>query len=364
MIYKDFKGKKLSSLGMGTMRLPVFEDKTIDIEKTKEMVDYAIQNGVNYFDTAWGYHDGESETVMGEVLSAYDREGFYLATKFPGYDLANFGKTKEIFEKQLEKLKTDYVDFYLIHCVCEDNIQAYLDEKYDTFSYLLKQKENGRIKHLGFSVHATYDTTKRFLDKWGEQMEFGQIQLNYLDYNYQDAKAKLELFKEYNLPVWVMEPVRGGSLADIKEEYKEKLCTLRKDVSPAEWAFRFLQSFDEVTMILSGMSNFEQIKDNVRIFSTHAPTTQHETKALLDIAHDMVKELSTPCTACRYCTKYCPKNLEIPEILKNYRENEEIKDETKNPKNCIGCRSCEAVCPQKIKISQVMCDFSSRLKNE
>ncbi len=212
MIYKNFQDLKLSALGMGAMRLPVLDgdDSRIDETATKEMVAYAMEQGVNYYDTAWGYHDGNSELVMGRALKEYPRDCFYLATKFPGYDLSNMTKVEEIFEKQLEKCQVEYFDFYLFHNVCEMNIDAYLDEKYGIYDYLMKQKANGRIRHLGFSAHGSYDVMERFLEKYRKRMEFCQIQLNYLDWSFQDAKAKVELLKKYNIPVWVMEPLRGG----------------------------------------------------------------------------------------------------------------------------------------------------------
>ncbi len=362
MIYRDFKGKKLSNLGVGTMRLPCI-DGEIDKKATTEMIDYALKNGVNYFDTAWGYHSGNSETVVGEILSQYPRDSYYLATKFPGYDLNNFGKCEEIFNKQLEKLKTDYFDFYLIHCVDENNINYYLDDKYDTYSYLLEQKKNGRIKHLGFSVHATLETTKRFLDKWGDHIEFGQVQLNYLDYNFQNAKAKIELLKSMDIPVWVMEPIRGGKLASLEEEYLTQLNSLDAEKSAVEWAFRFLQTIPEVCVILSGMSNFEQVEDNIRIFSEDKPLSEKEFDTLLNIAHDMVKKNTVMCTSCRYCVDHCPHGIEIPKLLKLY--NDKIFNTVgfeKQPSDCGGCRSCETVCPQEIKISEVMTDFAARLR--
>ena len=190
MIYKNFKDLKLSRLGLGTMRLPLNENGLIDEEETYKMIDYALKNGINYFDTAYKYHDGESEKVVGKILKQYPREDYYLATKFPGYDIALMSKVEEVFEEQLKKCQVDYFDFYLFHNVYEKNIDLYLDEKYGILAYLLKQKENGRIKHLGFSVHGSYDVTKRFLEAYGQHMEFCQIQLNYLDYEFQDAKSK------------------------------------------------------------------------------------------------------------------------------------------------------------------------------
>ena len=174
MIYRDFQGVKLSALGFGTMRLPVLDGEyaKIDEKTAAEMFDYAIRHGVNYFDTAWGYHDGESENAVGKILSAYPRDSFYLATKFPGYDLGNIDKVEEIFEAQLKKCRTDHFDFYLFHNVCEMNIDAYLDESHGIFAYLKKQKENGRIRHLGFSAHGALPVIGRFLDKYGKDMEF------------------------------------------------------------------------------------------------------------------------------------------------------------------------------------------------
>ena len=219
MIYKDFQDLKLSALGLGAMRLPVTDGKDgqIDETATAEMVKYAMDNGINYYDTAWGYHEGQSELVMGRVLSKYPRDSFYLASKFPGYDLENMPKVKEIFEKQLEKCQVEYFDFYLFHNVCEMNIDAYLDPQYGIYDYLMEQKKNGRIRHLGFSAHAECDVMKRFLEAYGEHMEFCQLQINYIDWNFQKAKDKVELLKEWNIPVWVMEPVRGGKLASLVE---------------------------------------------------------------------------------------------------------------------------------------------------
>ncbi len=376
MIYRDFQDLELSMLGMGTMRLPVVDgdDTKIDEAAAAEMVAYAMEHGINYYDTAWGYHSGNSELVMGKILSGYPREKFYLATKFPEYDLSNMDKVEEIFEKQLEKCRVDYFDFYLFHNVCEMNIDAYLNEKYGIYDYLVKQKENGRIRHLGFSAHGSYDVMKRFLDAYGEKMEFCQIQLNYLDWTFQDAKAKVELLKEHGIPVWVMEPLRGGRLASLPAEHEETLKALRPDENIPAWAFRFLQSIPGVTMILSGMSNYDQMKDNIHTFETDRPLDTKEMDALLAIADKMLSKRTLPCTACHYCTPHCPQELDIPSLLALYNEHIFTEGgflapmalsalpEEKRPTACIGCRSCEAVCPQQIKISEAMADFAEKLK--
>ena len=370
MVTKKFQDITLS------MRLPVFDgdDSKIDEAKTAEMVDYAIKNGINYFDTAWGYHSGNSEIVMGKVLKSYPRDSFYLASKFPGYDLSNMDKVQEIFEKQLEKCGVDYFDFYLFHNVCEMNIDAYLDEKYGIFKYLTEQKENGRIRHLGFSIHGNYEILERFLKAYGDKMEFCQIQLNYIDWSFQNAKAKVELLNKRNIPVWVMEPLRGGKLAKLSDDIEEKLTGMRPEEEIPAWAFRFLQSIEGVTMILSGMSDFKQVQDNIKTFSTEKPLSKEEMDMLLGIA-DGILSRRLPCTACHYCTSHCPKGLDIPGLIKLYNEHNftgggfiapmalMAVPEEKHPSACIGCRSCEAVCPQQIKISEAMSDFANKLAN-
>lgn len=375
MMYRDFQDVKLSALGMGAMRLPVVDgdDSKIDEAAAFAMVDEAMARGVNYYDTAWGYHNGNSELVMGKALARHPREKFYLATKFPGYDLSNMGKVEEIFEKQLEKCQVEYFDFYLFHNVCEMNIDAYLDPKYGTYDYLLAQKKNGRIRHLGFSAHGDYDVMKRFLEAYGKDMEFCQIQLNYLDWDFQDAKRKVELLNQWNIPVWVMEPLRGGKLASLAPEDEAKLKALRPDEGIPAWAFRYLQSIPSVVVTLSGMSNMEQMKENIATFETDKPLNETELETLHAIAQGMVKKIVLPCTACHYCTSHCPQGLDIPNLLSLYNEHCFTQGgfiapmalsaipADKQPSACIDCRSCEAVCPQGIKISEAMADFTAKL---
>ena len=349
------------------------DDSRIDEAAAEKMAAYAIEHGVNYFDTAWGYHGGQSELVMGRILKKYPRDSFYLATKFPGYDLSNMDKVEEIFEKQLEKCQVEYFDFYLFHNVCEMNIDAYLDPKYGIYDYLTRQRKEGRIRHLGFSVHGSLDVMKRFLDAYGDAMEFCQIQLNYIDWDFQDARAKVELLAEKKIPVWVMEPLRGGRLASLPEEGEKRLKELRPDETIPAWAFRFLQTIPGVTVVLSGMSNMEQMQANIETFKEDRPLDEKERKVLAEIAEGMVKKTALPCTACHYCVSHCPKGLDIPSLLNLYNEHSFTEGgfiapmalsavpEDKRPSACIGCRSCEAVCPQQIKISEAMKDFVRKL---
>ncbi len=375
MICKEFKDLSLSALGLGCMRLPTVDgdDNKIDEEKTAEMVEYAMKNGINYYDTAYGYHGGNSEIVMGKILSRYPRESFYLASKFPGFDQYKLTHVKEIFEEQLKKTGMEYFDFYLFHCLSANNVDEYLNPANGILEYLLEQKKNGRIRHLGFSVHASLEITRRFLDAYGDHLEFCQVQLNWLDWSLQDAKAKVELLHERKIPVWVMEPIRGGRLAALPDRYANRLRALRPEASVPEFAFRFLQSLPDVCMTLSGMSNFEQLRENVAIYQTEQPLTKEETAVLFDIARELTETITVPCTTCRYCTSRCPMSLDIPTLLELYNgrkagevyiDAKEIRDmeENKRPTSCISCRNCEEVCPQQIKISEVMADFAGRMK--
>ena len=375
MIYRNFQDLKLSALGMGAMRLPVIDgdDARVDEAKTEEMIDYAMSQGINYYDTAWGYHNGNSELTVGRALQKYQRDSFFLADKFPGYDLSNMDKVEEIFEEQLKKCQVEYFDFYLFHNVCEMNIDAYLDPKYGIYDYLIAQKKAGRIRHLGFSAHGSYDVVKRFLDAYGRDMEFCQLQLNYLDWKFQGGKEKVELLKEWNIPVWVMEPLRGGRLAVLAEKDEAALKELRPDEKIPAWAFRFLQSVPSVTMVLSGMSSMEQLQENIRTYSEDKPLNEKEMETLLAIADGMLEKKILPCTACHYCVSHCPQELDIPELLALYNEHCFTEGgfiapmalssypKEKLPSACIGCGSCQAVCPQQIDIPGAMSDFAQKL---
>ena len=375
MIYKQFQNLKLSALGFGCMRLPTVDgnDANVNEEEAAKLIARAMEAGVNYYDTAWGYHAGSSETVMGRILKEYPRDSFYLADKFPGYDLSNMDKVEEIFDRQLEKCQVDHFDFYLFHNICEMNIDAYLDPKFHIYDSLMARKKAGQIKHLGFSAHGGLNTMKRFLDAYGKDMEFCQIQLNWLDWGFQDAKGKVALLQERNIPVWVMEPLRGGKLAKLADEYAEKLKQLRPDESIPAWSFRFLQSLPAATVILSVMSSMDQVEDNLKTFQEDKSLSGSERKILLDIANSMTARTSVPCTACRYCTTHCPQGLDIPMLLELYNEHSftgggfiapmriaQLPDE-KKPSACVGCRSCESVCPQQIKISEALASFAAKL---
>ena len=386
MIYKTFKDKEISMLGLGNMRLPTEgEDKHISEQNARELIEYAYENGVNYFDTAYGYHSGESERFVGKVLSQYPRDTWYLASKMPGHMMdykngelsfkgymvgSKIKSCEEIFEKQLEKCGVDYFDFYMLHNLCETSYDFYTDEDLKIVDYLLEQKKAGRIKHLGFSAHGRAETIDKFLNEY-DCFEFVMIQLNYMDWVLQDAGKKYEVITRHGLPVVVMEPCRGGKLASLGEEQDALLKAARPKDSVASWAFRYLQSLPNVSVILSGMTTMEQLKENIATLSKNDPVNESE-KAILDKAIESLMSL-VPCTSCRYCCDDCPQNLDIPKLISLYNEMSYEKSftmqfttgamtEAEMPSVCIACGACNAMCPQNIDIPDIMKKFAEILE--
>ena len=391
MIYTDFQELKLSRLGFGTMRLPVNEhDKKIDEEKAAEMVGYAIGSGINYFDTAYFYHNGESERFIGETLSNFPRDSFYLADKMPGnamdivdgkirLDLSGFSlediicdSPAKVFERQLEKCGVDYFDFYMLHNLSEGTYDLYINEDIGIISYLLEQKKNGRIRHLGLSSHGRPETIDKFLSNYNF-IEFAQIQLNYLDWSLQEAGRKYEVITKHGIPVIVMEPVRGGKLANPGERGEAILKAERPDEAPASWAFRYVNSLPNAAVILSGMSSMEQLKENLEIFEKNDPFTEHDksvVKRVADTFADFVQ-----CTSCRYCCEKCPQGLDIPRLISTFNEASvgmswlvydslDNMKESEKPQACTGCGSCRKVCPQEIDIPGVIKGFVKKLERK
>jgi len=387
MIYKQFQNLSVSRLGMGAMRLPTTDPHgSIDEEKARSVIEYAYEHGVNYFDTAYRYHKGESERFVGKVLSQYPRESWYLATKMPGHMMRyRNGRLEftgylsgqspkspaQIFEEQLEKCGVDYFDFYLLHNVCETSFDFYTDEEVGVVEYLLEQRKAGRIRHLGFSSHGRPETIDKFLN-WKNCFEFVQIQLNYLDWVLQDAKQKYEVITDHGIPVFAMEPCRGGRLASLNEKADAMLKKARPHDSIASWAFRFLQSLPNVGVVLSGMTTMDQVVENVRLFSYPDPVTEEEEKLLQQVIATMVNLV--PCTACRYCCDVCPQELDIPKLISMYNEASFEPSSTINftlgamkdselPSACIACESCKNLCPQEIDVPRIMKEFNEIIKN-
>ena len=364
-----FKGLNLSLLGFGAMRLPLTgseRNAPIDERLVNEMVRYMHERGVNYFDTAYNYHGGQSESVTARALKQFPRDSYYLATKYPVHMISASYDPSMVFEDQIKKCDVDYFDFYLLHNVYENSMHTYTDPQWGIIDYFLEQKKNGRIRHFGFSSHGYIENLKQFVDQYGDVMDFCQIQLNYIDWALQDAKAKYELLTDMNIPVWVMEPVRGGALANMPDGTDRKLKALRPDESVASWGFRWLQALPNVKMIISGMSNMDQVVDNVKTFTLDKPLSPDEIELLYQVAAELRD--SIPCTACRYCCDECPQGLDIPTLLGLYNEARlssavtismrlDAMPEAELPSACTSCGACSKMCPQNIDIPSAMKEF-------
>ncbi|MBQ1482930.1 MAG: aldo/keto reductase [Erysipelotrichaceae bacterium] len=363
MIYNEFKGMKLSRLGFGCMRFAMKDDGTVDQDKVDKMFDLAIEGGVNYFDTAYPYLGGLSEGAMAHALKKYPRDSYYLADKFPGHSLPGPVDNIALFNISLNRCNTDYFDFYLLHNVNEWSIKIYESEEYHIIPDILKLKEEGKIRHLGFSFHGGCDLLEEVLTKYEGMFEFVQIQCNYLDWTLQDARRKYDIITSHGLGVWIMEPLRGGKLAALSEENSAKLKQFDADASDASYSFRFLQDLEGIKVILSGMNEVFQVEDNLKSFESRKPLSEEERKVLFEIADSMKN--GVPCTACRYCCKGCPMELDIPMLLDCYNNMKFASSlnmsmrldglaEDKKPSACIGCGQCTHACPQGIDVPSVL----------
>ena len=388
MIYKQFKDKKLSWLGMGNMRLPTTAPRgPIDEPKARAIIEGAYERGVNYYDTAYRYVTGQSEPFTAKVLGQYPRDTWYFATKMPGHQLEykdgkvnvtgyltgeSIHSVEQIFEDQLKRCKVDYFDFYLLHNLSERSYGLYTDESLALIEYLMERKKAGQIHHLGFSAHAKADTMDKFLTHSKKHydgcFEFVQFQLNYMDWILYGADKIYEVVTNHGLPIIAMEPVRGGRLASLGNEANALLKKHRPNDSIASFAFRFLQSLPNVTVALSGMSAMEQLIENAELFNKDDPTTDEEFKLLSDVIKSTLDLV--PCTACEYCCEVCPKKLNIPRLLSLSNdmrlENPPIArikamPEEEQPSACIACGACSPLCPQEIDIPQAIKRFTEAL---
>lgn len=366
---KSFRGIQLSRLGMGNMRLPRVGDAPdgeIDYEHAEAIIDYAMSSGINYYDTAWMYHGGKSEEFLGKALVArYPRASFCVATKFHIQANPDF---REVFETQLRRLGVGYVDFYLCHAVMDNTYKDYLSS--GAIDYLLEQRREGRIRYLGFSSHASPQVLRIFADSYGRPWDFAQIQCNYYDWRYSTTREEYEILRDRNIPIMVMEPVRGGRLAQLTPEAERPLRQAHPDWSMASWALRWVRALPQVQTILSGMSSLEQIENNVATFGDDEPLSQRDRELLDRACETFHDELSIPCTACRYCTDTCPAGIDIPSILElankvRMGSQSALRDIRKveggQPEDCVSCAQCTAHCPQGIDTPAVMAEMAERL---
>lgn len=364
MQYRKFgnTNEEISILGFGCMRFPQI-DNEIDVEETTKMIRYAIDNGLNYIDTAYPYHNGESEIVVGKILKHGYREKVKLATKLPSWNITSREDMDNYLNKQLEKLQTDYIDFYLIHALDEKLWQNLV--KNNIFEFLYDIKRSGKVKYLGFSFHDKYNVFEKIVDSY--DWDFTQIQYNYIDEDYQAGTKGIEYAHKKGMGIIIMEPLRGGKLVNnLSDEIKEIIDKAKPKKTPAEWAFKFLYDKEEIGIVLSGMSTMEQVVENLKICDEHGKSnsiTENEKKILMDLKNAFKSKIKVNCTACKYCLP-CPMGVNIPscfEALNNasmFNEIEYVKNnmykyiinEKSDASKCVGCGKCEAVCPQHIKI--------------
>ncbi|MBR5230068.1 MAG: aldo/keto reductase [Firmicutes bacterium] len=373
MKYTDFKGKQISRLGFGTMRLPMDSEGNIDYEEGKGMVDYAIAHGITYFDTAYKYHGGESENFCREALAKrHPRESFFLTDKLPTWLCNTPDDAAVIFQEQLTKCGVEYFDFYLIHNVDEENWPNVIEQ--NMIEYLLKEKAAGRIRHLGLSVHCQPPLLREILEKYSDILEFVQIQLNYMDWDYINSKELYYICREFDKPMIIMEPVRGGMLANpLSEKARNILDAAGKEdgLSYTDFALGYVDQLEGVAWSLSGMSNLEQMQQNIEFYSGEGLKEKH-LAAITEASKVLQEDILVPCTGCNYCDE-CPSGIKIPVIFENYNEaaakgfnwiwgslTEQYQSTGANAKDCIECGNCESHCPQSIKIIKTLKEIDAK----
>lgn len=373
-----FEGKKL---GFGLMRLPLTDanDKgSIDIEALKEMVDAFIEQGFTYFDTAWMYCAFKSEDAVKEALTdRYPRDRYTLTTKLHASYLKKKEDRDRIFEEQRQKTGVEYFDYYLIHAIDQELYSIY--NEMDCFNWLIEKRKQGLVKHIGFSYHDSAEFLDQVLTEHPE-MEFVQLQMNYLDWESAEVQSRkcYEVASKHGKPVIVMEPVKGGTLADVPAEVRESFAAYHPDLSVPSWAIRFVASLDNVAMVLSGMSNMEQLMDNISYMKEFVPMNAEETE-LVHKATEMIKDsIAIPCTGCSYCTEGCPMQIAIPDLFRVYNKSkrgeisdveadEEYRQLTESggkARECLACGQCQVACPQHLEIINYLKDVAKCMEKQ
>ncbi len=361
--------KSASLLGFGCMRFPTLENGDVNLEESKRMIDYAVNNGVNYIDTAWPYHGGKSELIVKEIIKDYDRESFYLADKLPLWECKTNEDIDRIFHEQLEKCGVDYFDFYLIHAVNKERYTQVQELK--VIEQLEKYRAEGKIRNIGFSFHDDLETFKKWVDLYN--WDFVQIQLNYMDTEHQQGLEGYEILTKKGIPVIIMEPVKGGSLVKFNEEIEGKLKAYNNKDSIASWAFRWVASLPNVKVILSGMSTMEQVEDNIKTFSNFKPLNIEELEIIKEVKKDILACSKVACTSCNYCMP-CPHGVDIPKNFRVFNTHamyqndgqvnwfyKQMKEEGTSADKCIECGECLPKCPQFIEIPTELANFEKYL---
>ncbi|MDR1410638.1 MAG: aldo/keto reductase [Spirochaetaceae bacterium] len=365
---RSIKNGELSLLGFGLMRLPCKNGSNeIDTAHATAMVDLALDQGINYFDTAYMYHEGNSESFAGEALSRHKRGSYNLATKMPLMAVKDYADVDRIFNEQLKKCKTEYFDFYLLHNINHAHLP--IAEQNKVYEQLKEKKKQGLIRHLGFSFHDRPELLRKVVDKY--DWDFAQIQLNYLDWELQNAKEQYEVLTRKGIPVNVMEPVRGGTLAKLCDASVRIFSEADPKASPASWAIRYAASLPNVQVVLSGMTSLDQLKDNIATMSPFRPLSEQEYRVIEQALAAYRSSATVPCTSCRYCMD-CPEGVEIPKNLAVYNNYQvalankhpmgeflfemeyRLLEEKSQASSCVACGQCAARCPQQIDIPRWM----------
>lgn len=361
---------KTSLLGFGCMRFPTNADGSINEEEALAMIDKAYQSGVTYFDTAYPYHGGKSEEVTGKALARYARESYYLATKLPIWEVKSVSDAERIFQEQLKRLQKEYVDFYLMHALNAGSWKTV--KELDLLGYCEKQRAEGKLKYLGFSFHDGYEVFEEILTAY--PWDFCQIQLNYMDKDTQATLKGVELAKNLGIPMIIMEPIKGGSLANLPYDGIDELFKkARPEASTSSWALRYAASFDNINVVLSGMSTMAQVEDNLKTFAQFEPLSEEEQTIIEQVADALGRRVQNGCTGCRYCMP-CPAGVNIPKcfgIWNQYHIYENISEtkwnwtqnieDSQKASNCIKCGKCEQACPQHIAIREDLARLQEEL---
>lgn len=357
MDYKQFKDLNISRLGYGCMRFPKIEgsDTAIDEEKAQALLDEAYEKGINYFDVAYPYHGKTAEKFVGKAMRKYPRDSFFLATKMPFFSKLSLEESKAIFKEQLENLRTDYFDFYLLHAMNRDRFEN--TKEIGLYDYLISLKKEGKIKYLGFSFHDSPDVLEEIVNTY--DFDFVQIQLNYVDWVLQNAQKEYEILSSRKLPIMVMEPVRGGALSKLPQEAEAVFKAVRPEASNASWALRFVASLNSVQVVLSGMSDKSQLEDNLATFSNMKPLAKEEEAAVAKVRDIFIDKHTVPCTACNYCQP-CPAGIKIPSLFSLWNKYVLTREKDEFVKSyqaleepgsvCLNCKKCLSLCPQQINI--------------